>query len=89
QLADDSVSLKMIAHDLQQPLETIQKIAFRLISVGLVKELPTLTLASTAILTTKLPEPVAVVARDNEADRSSELSNSFMQNLLSFLRSSK
>ncbi|NEP02865.1 MAG: DUF4388 domain-containing protein [Symploca sp. SIO2E9] len=89
QLADDSVSLKLIAHDLQQPPETIQKTAFRLISLGLVTEVPTVAPPTTGISAEKLLEPVAVAASDNEDDHSSDLSSSFMQNLLSFLRSSK
>lgn len=89
QLTDDSVTLKVIAHELQKPPETIQKVAFRLISLGLVTEVPTVALSSTRISAPELPELVAVAAGNKADHHSSDLSSSFMENLFSFLRSSK
>lgn len=95
-LANGSVTLNAIATQLKQPVETIQQTAFRLISVGLVAETPMLIPARPKVEAEELPEPLAIGVDSGDDTISNtkehhvpELSNSFMQNLLGFLRSSK
>ncbi|HBB32632.1 MAG TPA: hypothetical protein DDZ80_11025 [Cyanobacteria bacterium UBA8803] len=90
QLANGSVTLNAIATQLKQPVDTIQQTAFRLISVGLVAEVPMLVPSRSRGVAQEVLEPVSVTAsRGKENNNVPELSNSFMQNLLGFLRSSK
>lgn len=76
-----TVSLKAIAQHLRLPVEKVQQIAFRLIAIGLVEEVPLLP----GTLPTLLVEPLPAQLID-EAQRQ-HLSSSFMQNLVDFLRS--
>jgi hypothetical protein len=88
QLANGSIPLNAIASELNQSVETIQQTAFRLINVGLVAEVPIITPSRSKYLEEEVLDPVAVAANHpKENAASSDLSNSFMQNLLGFLRS--
>ncbi len=94
QLANGSVTVNAIATQLKQPVEIIQQTAFRLISVGLVAEVPMMLPSRSRVATEEVLEPVAVTTDNPDPDHPkennvSDLSNSFMQNLLGFLRSSK
>lgn len=76
-----TISLKAIARQLRIPLEKVQQIAFRLITVGLVEEVPLLlgTVPTQAVE----PLPAQLI---QEAERQN-VSQSFLQNLVGFLRS--
>ncbi|HBE20974.1 MAG TPA: hypothetical protein DEG17_09435 [Cyanobacteria bacterium UBA11149] len=90
QLANGAVTLNAIATQLKQPVETIQQTAFRLISVGLVAEVPMLVQSKSKSAAQESPEPItSTVTTPKETNNVPDLSNSFMQNLLGFLRSSK
>ncbi len=75
-----TVSLKAIARQLRLPLEKVQQIAFRLITVGIAEEVPLLV----GTLPTEAVEPLP--AQLNEESETQNLSQSFMQNLVGFLR---
>jgi hypothetical protein len=87
QLANSSVPLNAIASQLKQPIEVIQQTAFRLISVGLVAEVPTMAPARARSTEEDLLEPIAAAVNPDKENNGQPLSNSFMQNLLGFLRS--
>ncbi len=88
QMANGSVPLNVIASQLRQTVETIQQTAFRLISVGLVAEVPMIAPSRTRYLANEeVLEPVAAAANRTKETNGPPLSNSFMQNLLGFLRS--
>lgn len=76
-----TVSLKAIARQLRMPVEKVQQIAFRLITVGLAEEVPLLV----GILPTQTVEPLP--AQLTEEDEKQNVSQSFLQNLVGFLRS--
>lgn len=86
QLANGSVPLNAIASQFKQPLETIQQTAFRLISVGLVAEVPMIAPSRTRASGEDMLE-VAVTTESSKDNQGQVISNSFMQNLLGFLRS--
>lgn len=87
QLANGSVPLNAIASQLKQPIEIIQQTAFRLISVGLVAEVPMIAPSRSRGATDEMLEPAGVPGDGNKENNGQVLSNSFMQNLLGFLRS--
>jgi hypothetical protein len=87
QLANGSVPLNVMATQLKQPVETVQQIAFRLISVGLVAEVPMIAPSHARGLAEDLLEPAVVTANQSKDNPGQVPSNSFMQNLLGFLRS--
>ena len=87
QMANSSVPLDAIASQLKQPIEVIQQTAFRLISVGLVAEVPTLAPSRARCTEDDLLEPIAATVNPDKENNGQPLSNSFMQNLLGFLRS--
>lgn len=89
QLANGSISLSVIASELKQPIEIIRQTAFRLISVGLVAEVPMISPSRSTSLEEDLLEPIASQGDESEGKSGQDLSSSFMQNLLGFLRSSK
>ncbi|AFZ59550.1 DUF4388 domain-containing protein [Anabaena cylindrica FACHB-243] len=100
EFVNGQVSLQHIANQLTIPIKTVQQIAFRLIVVGLAEEYfmvaatPTFTLeeplsAATPVVT--FPEPVqefvpATKSIEKPAEKSS-VSQSFLKNLVGFLRS--
>lgn len=81
EFANGTVSLSTIAQQIRLPIAKVQQIAFRLIVVGLAEEIPLVTPASTPQVEENLPEPAG------EAAGGHNVSNSFLQNLLGFLRS--
>ena len=87
QMANSSVPLDAIASQLKQPIEVIQQTAFRLISVGLVAEVPMLAPSRARCADDDLLEPIAATVNPDKENNGQPLSNSFMQNLLGFLRS--
>ena len=90
QLANGSTPLNVMANQLKQPIEIIQQTAFRLISVGLVAEVPMIAASRpTGAIAESLPEPVGIATDHSRENNGQELSNSFVQNLLGFLRSSR
>lgn len=76
-----TVSLKEIARQLRIPVEKVQQIAFRLMTVGLVEEVPLLV----GTLPTQTVEPLP--AQLIEEAETHNVSHTFMQNLVGFLRS--
>ncbi|NES18414.1 MAG: hypothetical protein F6K41_05670, partial [Symploca sp. SIO3E6] len=90
QLANGSTLLNVMGDQLKQPIEIILQTAFRLISVGLVAEVPMIAASRPTGAIESLPEPVSIAADNNGRESNGqELSNSFVQNLLGFLRSSR
>lgn len=81
--AKGTVSLKAIARELRLPVEKVQQIAFQLITIGLAEEAPLFV----GNLPTQAVEPLpAQLTEDTETEN---LSQSFVQNLVSFLRTAK
>lgn len=74
-------SLAKIAEQMGLPLEEVQRIAFRLIVVGLAQEIPQVHPSSTILLARNLSQP------SEEASGIEETNNSFVQGLVGFLRS--
>ena len=87
QLANGSVPLTTIASQFKQPIETIQQTAFRLISVGLVAEVPMIVPSRNRASGDDMLEQVGVTVETSKDHNGQALSNSFVQNLLGFLRS--
>lgn len=87
ELANGLVPLSAIANQLQQPVDIIQQTAFLLISVGLVAEVP-LVAPTNAMLNTG-PEPTAMSNNSHQENTGQEVSPSFVQTFLGFLRSSR
>ena len=81
-LSDGTSSLLEIADQLSKPAENIQKTAFRLAVIGLVEELPLNSVAPKRDPIESLP-----AMADKEATSDKTVSQSFLQNLLGFLRS--
>lgn len=76
-----TVSLGAIARQLRLPVEKVQQIAFRLIIIGLAEEVPLLV----GSLPTQEVEPLPAQLIDESEKQN--VSQSFMQNLVGFLRS--
>ncbi len=87
QLANGSVPLTTIASQFKQPIEIIQQTAFRLISVGLVAEVPMIAPSRNRASGDDMLEQVGVTVETSKDHNGQALSNSFVQNLLGFLRS--
>jgi hypothetical protein len=87
QSANGSIPLNILASQFKQPVETIQQTAFRLISVGLVAEVPTIAPSRTRVVGEEVLDSVTVAANPDKESNVQSPSNSFMQNLLGFLRS--
>jgi hypothetical protein len=87
QLANGSVPLNAMGTQFKQPVEIIQQTAFRLISVGLVAEVPMIAPSRARASGEDVLESVAIVTNPSKENNGQALSNSFMQNLLGFLRS--
>ena len=87
QSANGSVPLNVMATQFKQPVETMQQTAFRLISVGLVAEVPMLAPSRSRVVGEDILESVAIATNQNKESTVPVPSNSFMQNLLGFLRS--
>lgn len=78
---DGKTALATIAEQLELSTDLVQQIAFRLIAVGLAQEIPLIAPASTMPLVDNIRQPVT------ESSTKQNASNSFIQNLVSFLRS--
>ncbi|GAB4207771.1 MAG: DUF4388 domain-containing protein [Coleofasciculaceae cyanobacterium] len=87
QLANGSVPLNAIATQFKQPIEIMQQTAFRLISVGLVAEVPMIAPSRPRTSGDDMLEQVGATTDGSKDNQGQTLSNSFMQNLLGFLRS--
>ncbi|WP_215607216.1 DUF4388 domain-containing protein [Leptothoe spongobia] len=77
-LMDEKITLSQIARHLSLPIEEVQRIAFRLIFVGLAEEVPRM-LSEPPV---DLPESLFSA----DATEAEKLSPSFFRNLISFLR---
>lgn len=86
-LASGTIPLHIIASQLKQSVETIQQTAFRLSSVGLVAEVPMLTSSQAQSWGDELLEPIPAGTTPTKENTNPEISTSFMQSLLGFLRS--
>lgn len=75
-----TVPLKAIAEQLRLPIEKVQQVAFRVITVGIVEEIPLVQVSSSPPAAESLPTQLI-----NEAQKQN-ISQSFMQNLVGFLR---
>jgi hypothetical protein len=84
--ADGSINLKKIAEHLQVPIQKIQQIAFRLIVVGLVEEVPDID----AGMVNNAVDGAAIATDPNgqviNSSERTEISNSFLQSLVGFLQ---
>ncbi len=87
QLANGSVPLNAIASQFKQPIEIIQQTAFRLVSVGLVAEVPMIPPSRAKTSTDEMRDPVIEAIDGSKDNQGQTLSNSFVHNLLGFLRS--
>jgi len=85
-LADGSINLKKIAEQFQLPILKVQQIAFRLIVVGLVEEVPDID--SGMLNKTDDAKAIATDANVQVISKSerTEISNSFLQSLVGFLQ---
>ncbi|MEQ9356337.1 DUF4388 domain-containing protein [Coleofasciculus chthonoplastes] len=79
--AQGTVSLSAIAKELNVPVEQVQHVAFTLMTVGLVEEVPLLA----GILPTQEIEPLQ--AQLSKASEKQGITPSLLQNLVGFLRS--
>ncbi|HEY9629648.1 MAG TPA: DUF4388 domain-containing protein [Coleofasciculaceae cyanobacterium] len=79
EFADGTLALSAIAKQLQLPLEKAQQIAFRLVTAGLVEEVPLVMVPPTA----SRPEVAVPEAIASEA---AAVSHSFLHNLVGFLK---
>ncbi|TYQ26770.1 DUF4388 domain-containing protein [Pseudanabaena sp. UWO310] len=84
-LADGSNNLRSIAQRLDLPLAKVQQIAFRLIVVGLVEEVPDIDMGINDIDDTDLLANDSNGKANNIPDRP-PISNSFLQSLVGFLQ---
>ncbi|WP_055075335.1 DUF4388 domain-containing protein [Pseudanabaena sp. 'Roaring Creek'] len=84
-LADGSNNLRSIAQRLELPLAKVQQIAFRLIVVGLVEEVPDIDMGINDIDDTDLLANDSNGKANNISDRP-PISNSFLQSLVGFLQ---
>ncbi|MBD1862595.1 MULTISPECIES: DUF4388 domain-containing protein [Trichocoleus] len=90
EFASGSVSLNAIAKQLNQPVAKVQQAAFRLMLAGLVEELPLITSGSNVKGPPIVLDPIEQFPEEpkkTETAEKSKVSNSFLQNLVGFLRS--
>ena len=85
-IADGSINLKKMAEQFQIPIQKVQQIAFRLIVVGLVEEVPDIDAGMI-----NNTDSGALIGGDTSSKVSSssertEISNSFLQSLVGFLQ---
>ncbi|GFE69230.1 DUF4388 domain-containing protein [Chroococcus sp. FPU101] len=83
---DGQVSLKAIAEQLQIPIDKIQQIAFRLIVVDLVEELPMMVTSSIPNLSLNSLDLNPIEETKRMSSNNSSLSTAFLENLMSFLQ---
>jgi len=82
ELADRSATIEQIAKQLQLPVATVQQIAFRLILVGLLEEVPIIAVDSKKERVVEMMPELALASANG-----SSVNQSFLQNLVGFLRS--
>jgi hypothetical protein len=87
QSANGSIPLNLMASQFRQSVETVQQTSFRLISVGLVAEVPVIVPSRAKVVSEEMSESVSVATNLTKEINVQVPSNSFMQNLLGFLRS--
>ncbi|MEO8891493.1 MAG: DUF4388 domain-containing protein [Coleofasciculaceae cyanobacterium] len=87
QSANGSIPLNLMASQFRQSVETVQQTSFRLISVGLVAEVPVIAPSRAKVVSEEMSESVAMATNPTKEINVQVPSNSFMQNLLGFLRS--
>ncbi|PZV12008.1 MAG: hypothetical protein DCF22_13170 [Leptolyngbya sp.] len=78
EFANGTIACKEIAQQLQLPLEKVQQIAFRLVTAGLVEEVPLVTAMPAA-----KPQVLAV---ETAAIETTTVSHSFLHHLVGFLK---
>lgn len=84
--ADGATSLKNMSNHLQLPIEKVQQIAFRLVVVGIVEEVPDIDMGAAANnVPVDMNEEVSPKQVVNTPERT-EISNSFLQSLVGFLQ---
>ncbi|MBD2188351.1 DUF4388 domain-containing protein [Pseudanabaena mucicola] len=84
--ADGATSLKKMANQLQLPIEKVQQIAFRLVVVGIVEEVPDIDMGVVANnVPVDMNGEVNATQVVNTPERT-EISNSFLQSLVGFLQ---
>ena len=81
EFCDGTVELNKIAEQLRLPVDKVLKIAFRLIVVGIAEELPVVVSP-----TTNLVPEISSQQMELEKVAQEEISKSFLQNLVGFLR---
>ncbi|MBE9233611.1 DUF4388 domain-containing protein [Cuspidothrix issatschenkoi LEGE 03284] len=86
EFANGEVSLEKIANQLNLTIETVLQIAFRLIVVGLAEEHFMVAAASIPMMEESIPE-IPVIAPVTEPAHKPAVSQSFLKNLVGFLRS--
>ncbi len=86
EFANGEVSLEKIANQLNLTIETVLQIAFRLIVVGLAEEHFMVAAASIPMMEESIPE-IPVIAPVPEPAHKPAISQSFLKNLVGFLRS--
>lgn len=86
EFANGEVSLEKIANQLNLTVETVLQIAFRLIVVGLAEEHFMVAAASIPMMEESIPE-IPVIAPVPEPAHKPAISQSFLKNLVGFLRS--
>lgn len=84
EFANGNAPIQEIAKQLQLPIEKIQQVVFRLMIVGLVEEVP--LLIETPIQKSRLEMPMLVVEDQANTAQQTSVSQSFLQNLVGFLK---
>ncbi|HEY9645423.1 MAG TPA: DUF4388 domain-containing protein [Chroococcidiopsis sp.] len=79
EFSNGTMALQDIAKQLQQPVDKIQQIAFRLITIGIAEEIP-------MVIETPLPTQDAELLKEKSAQETNAISQSFFQNLVGFLK---
>jgi hypothetical protein len=85
-LADGSVNLKKMAVQFQIPIQKVQQIAFRLIVVGLVEEVPDIDGSMMNIADSAAAIDGDTGGRVVNSSERTQISNSFLQSLVGFLQ---
>jgi hypothetical protein len=86
EFADGSINLKKIAEQLQMPVQKVQQIAFRLIVVGLVEEVPDIDAGFGNNTDDGVEIAGDTLGQANNSSERSEISNAFLQSLVGFLQ---
>lgn len=79
EFTNGTVTLEAIARQIQIPVDKVQQIAFRLIVAGLAEEMPMVAQSTSAV-------EQGIVEREDRQAEAAPISQSFLQNLVGFLR---